>query len=285
MAGSNVGSALDDYRAHAALGSGAGTFERWWLADRDVALKVRDAHSLYLETLAELGPFGLAALLAVSSHTARRRGSCAPQPVRRSGACRLRRAGRPRSGGLGLGGAGCDDRGAYVRRSPSAGDGEGRSRLELGLDAGGADRVHRRPCRVLVRHPDEQSLPGTGVRCARSQRDRSRRTGCPPCRAMGAVVDRRPQYQADAALADGPFADARRLYRQAIAKDGEDWELWLDLALASKGDARRRALDRAAALNPLAKAIRAASKRLNVRNRSLPVDLTRHLKRSAGRKP
>ena len=50
-------------------------------------------------------------------------------------------------------------------------------------------------------------------------------------------------------------ADARRFYRRAIAKDGGDWELWLDLALASTGDARRHALDRAATLNPLAKAI------------------------------
>ena len=49
-------SALEDARAHPVLGSGAGTFERWWLEHRDVAHKVRDAHSLYLETLAELGP-------------------------------------------------------------------------------------------------------------------------------------------------------------------------------------------------------------------------------------
>ncbi len=58
-------SALDDYQAHPVLGSGAGTFERWWLENRSVPLKVRDAHSLYLEILAELGPLGLGALLVV----------------------------------------------------------------------------------------------------------------------------------------------------------------------------------------------------------------------------
>ena len=58
-------SALKDARAHPALGSGAGTFERWWLENRDVGLKVRDAHNLYVETLAELGPVGLAALFAI----------------------------------------------------------------------------------------------------------------------------------------------------------------------------------------------------------------------------
>ena len=44
---------------------GAGTFERWWLEHRDVPLKVRDAHGLYVETLAELGPIGLAGLLLI----------------------------------------------------------------------------------------------------------------------------------------------------------------------------------------------------------------------------
>src|ERR687884_1116713 len=45
------------------LGSGAGTFERYWLLYRPVSSFARDAHSLYLETLAELGPVGFALLL------------------------------------------------------------------------------------------------------------------------------------------------------------------------------------------------------------------------------
>src|ERR687884_336042 len=46
------------------LGSGAGTFERYWLLYRPVGPFARDAHNLYLETLAELGPVGLALLVA-----------------------------------------------------------------------------------------------------------------------------------------------------------------------------------------------------------------------------
>jgi O-antigen ligase len=46
------------------LGSGAGTFDRYWLIYRPVSSFARDAHSLYLETLAELGPIGLVLLLA-----------------------------------------------------------------------------------------------------------------------------------------------------------------------------------------------------------------------------
>lgn len=56
--------ALDQFRAHPALGGGAGTWDRWWLARRPNANGALDAHSLYLETLAELGPFGLVLLIA-----------------------------------------------------------------------------------------------------------------------------------------------------------------------------------------------------------------------------
>jgi hypothetical protein len=45
------------------LGEGGGSFERWWLQERPVANNARNAHSLYLETLAELGPVGLALLV------------------------------------------------------------------------------------------------------------------------------------------------------------------------------------------------------------------------------
>ena len=39
---------------------GPGRFEQYWNKHRPIKLKVRDAHSLYLEMLAELGPVGLA---------------------------------------------------------------------------------------------------------------------------------------------------------------------------------------------------------------------------------
>jgi O-Antigen ligase len=45
------------------VGEGGGSFERWWLQERPIANDARNAHSLYLETLAELGPLGLALLL------------------------------------------------------------------------------------------------------------------------------------------------------------------------------------------------------------------------------
>jgi O-Antigen ligase len=45
-------------------GTGSGTFEFWWARDGDSAETVRDAHSLYMQTLGELGIVGLALLAA-----------------------------------------------------------------------------------------------------------------------------------------------------------------------------------------------------------------------------
>jgi hypothetical protein len=52
-----------EYELNPVLGSGAGTFDRYWLHYRPVSSFARDAHSIYLETLAELGPIGLGLLL------------------------------------------------------------------------------------------------------------------------------------------------------------------------------------------------------------------------------
>lgn len=45
------------------LGIGSGTFEYWWGRDGDLGDTIRDAHSLYMQTLAELGIVGLLLLI------------------------------------------------------------------------------------------------------------------------------------------------------------------------------------------------------------------------------
>src|SRR5262249_42690865 len=55
--------ARDQFEAHPWLGSGAGTFGEYWFQFRPSTVIVHDAHTIYLETLAELGPVGLALLV------------------------------------------------------------------------------------------------------------------------------------------------------------------------------------------------------------------------------
>ena len=54
--------AFKTFAHHPIAGSGSGSFRFEWLRERDIAEPVRDAHSLYFETAAELGLLGLIAL-------------------------------------------------------------------------------------------------------------------------------------------------------------------------------------------------------------------------------
>ena len=54
--------AVDQFEEHPFAGDGAGSYQAWWLRHGSLAFFVQDAHSLYLETLGELGLLGLALL-------------------------------------------------------------------------------------------------------------------------------------------------------------------------------------------------------------------------------
>ena len=56
-------SAVDEWETKPVFGRGAGSYQSWWMEHASLPLFVRDAHSLWLETLAELGLVGLLLLL------------------------------------------------------------------------------------------------------------------------------------------------------------------------------------------------------------------------------
>jgi len=50
--------AVDEWRSAPVIGSGAGSFAAWWAEHGSLSMFVRNAHSLYLESLGELGAVG-----------------------------------------------------------------------------------------------------------------------------------------------------------------------------------------------------------------------------------
>jgi hypothetical protein len=261
-------SALEDTKANPVLGSGAGTFERWWLEHRDVGDKVRDAHSVYLETLAELGPGGLALLVVLIG-----------LPLAAAVRARRHPLVIPALAGFV----------ALVVHAGVDWDWEFPAVMVAGLICAGVlllvDRAAARPHLLLGARLRAFLLVAAGALAAFSfvtlTSNRylgeagaalNRTDGPEAARAAARAETWAPwstdalERQADAALLEGDLDRARRFYSRAIAKDSGDWELWLGLALASKGDAERQAFRHAAALNPLGTEVQQLGKQLGVRN-------------------
>jgi hypothetical protein len=244
--------AWDQFREHPLTGGGAGTFERYWLEHREVGLKVRDAHSLYLETLAELGPLGLALLALALGAPLRALARARRRPLAAAAgpayAAYLIHAAvdwdwempAVTLAALFLGG------GLLVAARSE--DDEARAagpRLRLGLLAaalavaavafvGLVGSMSLAQAQGAARDGDWEQAEAKARRAA---------TWAPwspePWRELG-----------EAQLARGRLADARASFREALAKDDGDWSLWFDLARASTGRTQQEALARAAALNP-----------------------------------
>ena len=126
--------AWQDFEANPVLGSGAGTFGAFWLEHRTVDEFVHDAHSLYIETLAELGPLGLALLvigLAVPLVGLRGRQDRSSPRGRR-----LQRVSAARRGRLGLGVRRRRPPRAHLRRGGARGNAASRRSADLGRDTG-----------------------------------------------------------------------------------------------------------------------------------------------------
>jgi hypothetical protein len=251
-----------DYRGHPWLGSGAGTYERAWQANPHAAFVVKDAHGLYVETLAELGPVGLALLLGALL-----------LPL----AAALRRRARPAIAGA----AGAYA--AYVLHAGVDWDWELGGVTATALVLGALLLVDRRD----VERPRRLSGPARAATVsaaavlslvagigyvgnaaeAAAQDDLQARhfdrasSEATRARRLEPWSSRPFVLLAEADLGRGDLTGARAELRKALAKDRGDWQAWLDLALASHGAVRRRALAEAGKLYPRSPEIAAVRRR------------------------
>ena len=239
------------------LGAGAGSFEAHWFRERSVAFHARDAHNLYLETLAELGPVGLGLLLATLA---------LPLPALRA----TRR--------LAYAPAAAAAYAAYLVHACVDWDWE--------LPAVTVPAIFCAAVLLAIERPDEEPLltrrrrgyalallaPLAAVALVAHVGNRAASAsiaateGGAPARGLAEAkraVGWAPwseeawQLRGEAELELGDARAARRSFSEALKRNPDSWSAWLDLATASRGRERERALDRAIAFNPLSPEVEA----------------------------
>lgn len=243
--------AVETYGDHPLLGTGAGTYELHWTQDRPTAFDARDAHNLYLETLAEVGPVGLALLLAalaaplVALVAARRR----PLVAGAAGAYAafLTHAALDWDWELPavtLAGLACGAALLVAARRPDDERALRGPHRAIGLAAVGVAAAFAFVSYVgnsALAVSEDAAAEGRYERAAADARRAARWTpwASDPWEAL-----------AESQLARGDDSAARRSFRKAIDKDPRDWNLWYGLARASDGAGRAAAIARAQRLNP-----------------------------------
>jgi hypothetical protein len=268
------------FRSDPWLGSGAGTYELHWLRDRPSPTKVIDAHSLYLETLAELGPVGLLLLLTLlgipllAAARARRK-SLAPAAFGAYVAYLLH-AGVDwdwEMTALTLTALFCG--GVLLLCAREQGRGASatpRTRavllaLTVGLSAFsfvGLLANHAISASADAARAGDRELAAGRPRAAAEHWDEAE------AQARGAARWAPWSTEPWRALADAQLlrrnpAGAAASFRRAIAKEPGDWSLWYGLARASRGRPQRFALRRAARLNPLSSEVAGLREQLGLK--------------------
>jgi hypothetical protein len=229
--------AVHEAKAHPVAGSGAGTFSNWWLEERRVPLSTQEAHSLYLETLAELGPLGLALLLAALA-------------VPLAAAARIREPALAAALVAYDVGAAVDFHWELAGVTVPV--------VLLGATAvvhaskGGRDVPRAVTVPIFGALAAAALLAYAGAARLASAQDALRGGD-----RIGAVSEARSalRFAPFSSAAWGVIGDAESspaAYRRALELDPNDWSLWARLASVSKGEPRRLALREAARLNPLA---------------------------------
>jgi hypothetical protein len=242
--------AWDVVEDHPALGSGAGSFQRYWLEHRSYYGDVEDAHNLWLEVLSELGPVGLVLVLAVFGLPLVLAVRVRSQPL------------VPVAAGVLV---------AFVLHAGIDWDWEfplltlvalgcGSAIVASGIETSGTPGTWRRigliaAAVALVPLVAAGALGARAVEASEDafrERDFSRAVAearnaedLMPWSVRPLLLLGRAQAASD------QDADARATFRRALEREPESWRLWLELAAVSSGAEREAAVARAKALNPL----------------------------------
>jgi len=246
--------AVDDYRAHPWLGSGAGTYEYvWWRERPSGSWHIRDAHSLYVEVLGELGPVGLALLLLAFSVpifavVKVRRHPLVPIALGAYVAFLIHAAvdwdwEMP---ALTISALLCGVAILVVAR-PSDDAGVISPRLRVGgMTATAAVALF-----AFVALMGNLALAASNK--AADNLDWAKSADKARTATHWLPWSSDPWRQlAEAQYAQGQFSAAQANFRKGIAKDPNNWLLWAELGVSSDGPARRAAIEHALRLNPLA---------------------------------
>jgi hypothetical protein len=246
-----------------------------WTQHRTTESRTQEAHSLYLEVLAELGVVGLVlvlvallTILGAMAFRARGRNRAAGAALLAMGVTWAVHAGLDwdweipavtlwlfAAGGLLLAARQTGERGPRIRRPF----------VRAGLAVG---------CLTLAATPVLVSASQTNLSESVSAYQRGDcRTAVDAALDSISALDNRPQPfevlgYCNARAGNGPLAE--RMMREAIERDPENWELHYGLALvrASAGRDPRPALRRARTLNPREPLLRDAANRMRSRSRS-----------------
>ena len=232
------------------LGIGAGEYGRRWLLERPTSFHVRDAHNLYLETLAELGPLGLVLLLAVLA-----------APLAALVRVRAAPAAAPAAGAYV----------AFLAHAAVDWDWEVPAVTATGLVCGAVLVALARNAAPLPLSLSRRlfglgalapllaaaAVAHAGNRALAAANDAIGRADAPEALAQARRArtwtpwSHRPWQRIGQAqlLARRPDR-AHAAFGEALERDDEDWSVWYDVAAATEGAARRSALARATALNP-----------------------------------
>jgi hypothetical protein len=229
--------AVLEANARPVVGSGAGTFSNWWLEERRVPFSTQEAHSLYLETLAELGPIGLALLLTALA-------------VPLAAAVRIREPAL-------LAALVAYDVGAAVDFHWELAGVTVPAVLIGAIAVVHASRRGRAVPRALSVPVFATLTAAALLAYAGAARLASAQDALRVGDRARAVAEARSSLRVApfSAAAWGVIGDAESspaAYRRALELDPNDWSLWLRLANVSKGEPRRLPLRGAARLNPLA---------------------------------